>query len=137
MCNESGTNAYFTYHLYQSNTPLTSVACSDGKMGLITRFHYTDLKQMFPYVSAWDRASWNSPNCGACIKVTNKRDASKSIHMTVIDQCGGGMGGGDTHFELSKEAFTELFGNKGIQDGHGYAEWQSVSGKSCKGNLGN
>ena len=77
MCKASGTNAYCTYNLYKSNTPLTNVACSDEKTGLITRIHYTDLRQMFPFVTAWDRATWNSPNCGACIKVTNKRATSK------------------------------------------------------------
>jgi hypothetical protein len=134
--NQSGTNAYCTYHNYSADTPLTSCACSDGPHGLITRFHYNDLRHMFPYVAAWDRSGWNSPNCGACFEVTNKADRSKKIHITAIDQCGGGMGGGDTHLELAPPAFTELFGAVGIRDGHGYATWKVVSGNHCKGNLG-
>ena len=131
-----GNNAFCTYHMYSKNTPLTQVACSDGVNGLITRFHYTDLRQMFPYVAAWDRASWNSPNCGSCIQVTNKANPSNRIFITAIDQCGKAPGGADAHFDISKEAFTELFGDAGIRDGHGFAVWKVVEGKKCKGNLG-
>ena len=90
---------------------------------------------MFPFVAAWDRSGWNSPNSGKCIKVNNNKDNYRSIYIISIDQCGGGMGR-DSHYELSMEAFTELFGDLGSQDGHGYASWQAVEAGNCKGNLG-
>jgi hypothetical protein len=55
-----------TYHLYAPSTPLTSVACSDGANGII-KWGYKDLSPMFPYVTAWQEAAWNSPKCGDCI----------------------------------------------------------------------
>lgn len=59
----------------------------------------------------------------------------KSIYVTVIDQCGYGPYN-EAHFDLGPPAFTELFGQKGIQDGTGYVTYQKVSSSNCRGNKG-
>jgi hypothetical protein len=108
--------AYGTYHLYNSNDPITTVACSDGANGLETRWGYTDLSPMFPYVAAWDQISWNSPNCGTCILLNT---STTSIFLTAIDSCGAPPGGYDTHLDIAQPAFVKLFGQAGIDEGHG------------------
>ena len=71
-----------SYHMYSASTPLTDCACSNGANGLITKFKYKDLSEMYPYVAAYSKAGWNSPNCGKCMKITYN---GKSIFITAID----------------------------------------------------
>lgn len=97
--------AIVTYHLYQKFDSLTTVACSDGANGIMS-WGYKDISNMFPYVTAWQPASWNSPQCGSCAKITWK---GKFIYVTVIDQCGV-INKAYSHFDMSRESFTMLFG---------------------------
>ena len=122
--------AYCTYHLYYAAEPLTTVACSDGSHGLIS-WGYTNLQPMFPYVAAWDQLKWNDAKCGTCIALTFN---GKTIHFTALDECGSGVPGTDTHFDISKEAFYEIFGDVGIQKGSMIADWAIVQSSLCKGN---
>lgn len=119
-----------TYHLYAPSTPLTSVACSDGANGII-KWGYKDLSPMFPYVTAWQEAAWNSPKCGDCIQVSYK---GQVIHVTVVDQCGKSDRAGTSHFDLAKEAFVALFGQEGIQKGTMEGNYSIVASSKCKGN---
>merc|ERR1739845_160416 len=57
-----------------------------------------------------------------------------SVCVTVIDACGARAEG--THFDIAELAFTELFGEAGIQAGHGFAKWQESDPSKCKGNKG-
>lgn len=75
----------------------------------------------------------NSPNCGKCIKLTNKA-ANKSVYVTVIDQCGPAPPGYDAHFDISPDAFSILYGS--TTQGIGSADWQFVSSTYCRGNRG-
>jgi len=127
--------AYCTYHLYSAGQSLNTVSCSDGIHGLVTRWGYTNLDPMFPYVSAWDKIAWNSPSCGSCIRLRNVAN-NNMISITAIDQCGPPPPPAQSHFDISKEAFTILFGNDGINAGHGNATWELVSNTNCKGNKG-
>lgn len=122
--------AYCTYHLYYKTEPLTTVACSDGAYGLIG-WGYTNLEPMFPYVAAWNELSWNNPKCGTCIALSY---GNKTIHITALDQCGAGQNGTTTHFDISKEAFTEIFGQEGINKGSMMANWTIANHTLCKGN---
>ncbi|KAJ3352625.1 hypothetical protein HDU83_007819 [Entophlyctis luteolus] len=58
----------------EGDTKLTSLACSDGNNGLMTKLSgATTLQQVpgFPNIAAVGTvAGWNSPNCGACYTVT-------------------------------------------------------------------
>ena len=123
--------ADLTYHLYTSNFPLTSVACSDGVNGLITRWKYINLQELFPYVTAASFASWNSVRCGECIEISKNQ---RSIYVTVIDKCQSLSS--NTHFDLSNEAFIELLGEDGIFKGSDIGNWKRVDNYYCNGNLG-
>jgi len=127
--------SYATWQPYTANLPLTKVACSDGANGLITRWHYTDLSQMFPYVTAISGLSWNSPKCGVCFKLTDV--ASKnSITVTVIDSVPAPPSGYDMHFNIAQPAFHTLFGDAGVQAGHGEFTYTEVPASECHGNKG-
>jgi hypothetical protein len=128
-----GEEAYGTWHAYSASDPLTSVSCSDGANGLMTRWGYQTLEPMFPYVAAMAGATWNSPKCGTCVCLTDEAGAG-SVCVTVIDACGAVAEG--THFDIAESAFTELFGTAGIQAGHGFAQWLVSDPAMCKGNKG-
>jgi hypothetical protein len=89
--------AIVTYHLYKRTDLLTTVACSDGKNGIMN-WGYKDLSMMFPYVTAWQSVTWNSPQCGSCAKITYK---GRYVYVTVIDQCGV-INPLLSHFDMSK-----------------------------------
>jgi len=128
--------AYCTYHNYNAGDSLTTVACSDGVNGVMTKFGYSDLGPMYPYVTAFSGATWNSPNCGRCIQVTN-RAKGNSVYLTVIDQCGPPPATHDAHFDIAPPAFRELFGDAGVNAGVQNADWAFVASNLCRGNKGN
>jgi len=132
----NASSGYCTYHNYNAGDSLTGVACSDGANGIMTKFKYTTLSPMFPYVTAFSNAGWNNPTCGQCIKVTDAV-TKNSVFLTVIDQCGPAPDGSAAHFDIAPPAFDQLFGPAGKQAGHGKVDWSVVSSSSCKGNLGN
>lgn len=101
------TPAYCTYHMYTSSTDLLGLTCSDGANGIIA-WDYKDLNAMYPYVTAWQRVAWNSPQCGTCIKITS---STTSVYLTAVDQCGPSPKAGSDHFDISQDAFYELFGD--------------------------
>merc|ERR1712118_391866 len=126
--------SYATWQPYTASQPLKNVACSDGANGLMTRWHYTDLSPMFPYVTAISGLSWNSPQCGKCFKLTNV--ASKnSISVTVIDSVPA-IPGYDMHFNIAQPAFHALFGDAGVQAGHGELTFEETDFHNCQGNKG-
>merc|ERR1712228_219722 len=125
--------AYSTWHPYSASDSLTSVSCSDGANGLMTRWGYQTLEPMFPYVAAMAGATWNSPKCGTCVCLNDDADAG-SVCVTVIDACGAVQEG--THFDIAEAAFTELFGPAGIHAGHDFVQWQESDPSKCKGNKG-
>jgi len=95
------TPAYCTYHMYQTNTPLSTLSCSDGSNGLLN-WNYQDLNAMYPYVTAWQSLSWNNPNCGTCLHITAN---GKSVYVTAVDQCGPSPVAGSQHFDMGPDAF--------------------------------
>lgn len=121
--------AIVTYHLYKKTDSLTTVSCSDGANGIMS-WGYRDLSMMFPYVTAWQPSSWNSPQCGSCAKIMWK---GKYTYVTVIDQCGV-INSAYSHFDMSKEAFYGLFGDIGIAKGTMTANFSIVASKYCPGN---
>jgi len=126
--------AYCTYHLYTPSDSLAKVSCSDGANGIMTKMKYSNISPFWPYVTAYNGAGWNSPNCGRCVKATS--NAGTSVYLTVIDMCGPPPGGYDAHFDISQPAFNELFGANGVQAGVQSATWQFVSSSMCIGNIG-
>ena len=124
---------YATYHMYSKDYSLIRCSCSDGRKGLITRWNINTLSILYPYVTAFNLAGWNSPHCGACIKLANK-STGRFIFVTAIDQCGGPPAGYDAHFDLSPDAFKELYEN--TVPGVGDIDWTYTDHSFCKGNRG-
>lgn len=119
--------AYITYHPYYENQSLTSVSCSDGSNGLITKTGYISLtNELWPYVTSWSDIVWNSPKCGTCIKLEANND--KSVNVIVIDGCSK-SNNGETHFDVSELSYLKLFGNK--DSGFGYANFSVVDKSKC------
>jgi len=127
--------SYASWNPFYATQPLSKTACSDGANGLITRWGYKDLEQMFPYVTAISGLSWNSPKCGLCYKLTDVQ-SKKTISVTVIDSVPPPPGGYDMHFNLGHEAFKMLLGDAGEHDGHGSVTWEETDYHNCQGNKG-
>ncbi|KAF4981617.1 hypothetical protein FZEAL_2629 [Fusarium zealandicum] len=71
--------------------PMTSVACSDGPNGLITKYGWKtqgDAPAAAYVGGVYTIASWNSPNCGGCYRLEYK---GKKIHVLAIDHAGDGL----------------------------------------------
>lgn len=109
-----GPYAIATYHEYQASESMSTVACSDGSNGMIAKGHST-LQGLYPDVGAANFISWNSPQCGACWRLTSQQ-TGQSVSITVIDGCGS-VGGYSAHFDIAPEAFAQL-GGSGVADGH-------------------
>lgn len=122
-------NAFVTYHMYSPNTPVSSVACSDGANGLITKYGFYDLTSLYPYVGAASFATWNSPECGTCWQLTDL-NTKKSIKITIVDECGS-QTGYNSLFDISPDAFNELGGTQAVNNGHLIASYTQLSSSHC------
>ena len=127
VCRKPSGTAYITMHSYSSDTPTSAIACSDGDNGLIKKYGWYDISSVYPYVSASSFIVWNSNMCGMCVELQN---GSKKVKVNIIDGCGRGANN-ETHFDMSQPSFAELFGDTGIQQGHGYASWKIISPNLC------
>ncbi|KJZ76905.1 Protein SnodProt1 [Hirsutella minnesotensis 3608] len=103
---------------------LTSVSCSDGPNGLITRKGWQkqrDIKN-FPYIGgAQAVAGWNSPNCGTCWKLEYK---GKSINVLAIDHT-------DAGFNIAQDAMNALTNGQAVQLGRVDATATQIDAKNC------
>ena len=72
-----------------SAASLSSVACSDGPNGLLTRgFTTFGSLPKFPFIGGAPAVTgWNSPGCGTCWELTyvNSQGVSTSINILAID----------------------------------------------------
>ncbi|KAF9453645.1 Cerato-platanin [Macrolepiota fuliginosa MF-IS2] len=98
----------------QKTGPLSSVACSNGPNGLLTRGYKTfgDLPG-FPYIGgAAAVTGWNSPECGSCweLTFTNADGSTKSINITAVDFTASG-------FNVALTAMNDLTGGNGVEYG--------------------
>jgi hypothetical protein len=127
---------YATYHNYYKGQSLTTVACSDGENGLMTRFGYTTIDPMSPYVAATSNVVWNSDKCGVCYAVKSDYNGGTTVYVTAIDGSGGSPDPAALHFDLHPVAFEELLGKDGVAAGSSYVTYEEVDYHKCKGNLG-
>ena len=98
----------------------------------MTRWGYTTIDPMAPYVMATSVSGWNSPNCGKCYRVSGP---AGTRYVTAIDQCGPAPGGG-MHFDIHPTAYREIMGDSGVFNGSGYVTYSEVSSWNCRGNRG-
>ena len=89
---------------------LSTVSCSDGSNGLLTR-GFTTLKSlpMYPYVGGAPAVTgWNSSGCGTCWTITykNATGAAKSINLLAIDR--------SSNYNMPTAAMNELTNGQAI-----------------------
>ena len=109
----------------QADEALTSVACSNGDNGLITKYHWTDLGDVpnFPNVgAAFAVEGWNSKNCGTCWQLTFN---GTSINVAAIDHAGAGT------FNIALSAMNKLTNNQAEFLGRVNAQAQQVPATAC------
>lgn len=102
---------------------LTSVACSNGPNGLITK-GYTTLGSLptFPNVGGvYTVTGWNSAGCGTCYNVTY---GSKSLTVLAVDVSLDG-------FNLSEEAMNTLTGGLAVELGRVQVTATQIDASVC------
>jgi len=89
---------------------LATVACSDGKNGLLRQGYTTfDSLPRFPYIGgAHDIPGWNSSLCGSCWNLDYK---GKTVIIQAVDASPG------QGFNIAKQAMDELTNGEGIHLG--------------------
>jgi len=108
---------------------LTSVACSDGSNGLITRGYTTfgSLKN-FPNIGgAPEVTGFNSPACGSCwrLSYTNPSRVENSINILAIDVS-------RPDFNIGVQALNALTGGQAIQLGRVPITAARVNASECQ-----
>ena len=102
---------------------LTTVACSDGPNGLLTKGFTTfgSLPQ-FPNIGgAAAVAGWNSAQCGSCWQLTYN---GKSINVLAVDHT-------DAGFNIALEAMNTLTGGQAVFLGRVDATAKQVAASQC------
>ena len=106
---------------------LSTVSCSDGPNGLITRGYSTfgSLPE-FPHIGAKAGASHGSDQCGTCHKLswTDEFGTTRSIHVLVVDYATSG-------FNIAQTALDELTGGRASEKGSINATSKQVNVKHC------
>lgn len=113
------------YDVKQSS--LTTVACSDGVNGLMSK-GYTTFGSLpkFPLIGgAPTVGGWNSPNCGKCYQLHYKAgNVDRTINVLAIDAAPGG-------FNIGLEAMNRLTNNQAVKLGRVTATYTQVADKVC------
>ncbi|EIN07918.1 eliciting plant response-like protein [Punctularia strigosozonata HHB-11173 SS5] len=105
---------------------LTTVACSDGANGLITRYGFQTFGDIpvFPHIGgAAVVPGWNSAECGTCWQLTYA-GTGKSINVLVVDHT-------DTGFNVAQEALDELTNGNAVAFGRIDATATQVAVTQC------
>lgn len=110
-----------------SSGSLSTTACSDGSNGLASKYPTFGNLPKYPYIGGASAiASWNSPSCGSCWKLTYTDDkgASKSINILAVDHT-------DDGFNISLEAMNDLTNGLASQLGRIDVASEQVDASTC------
>lgn len=111
----------------QGTTSLTTVSCSDGVNGLISK-GYSDFKSLpgFPLIGGAPTVEgWNSPNCGKCYQIHYKAgNVDKTVNVLAVDVARGG-------FNLGLQAMNQLTNGLAEQLGRVQATYSEVEQSEC------
>ncbi|KZT01890.1 Cerato-platanin [Laetiporus sulphureus 93-53] len=102
---------------------LSTVACSDGTNGLLTK-GYTTFGSLpdFPYIGAAAAVTgWNSAECGTCWQLSYD---GNTINVLAIDHAGSG-------FNIALEAMNALTDNEAVALGRVTATATQVDASVC------
>ncbi|QKX55066.1 uncharacterized protein TRUGW13939_02158 [Talaromyces rugulosus] len=102
---------------------LSTVTCSDGEHGLVTKNFkvISDLPTRNVGGSPTVKG-WNDPNCGACYALTY--NGSKPVHVLAIDSAVG-------QFNLAPSVLNELTGGNAEEFGSVDVEYELVNAREC------
>lgn len=104
---------------------LTTISCSDGSNGLMTKHPNWKTQgnlPKFPYIGGVDAiAGWNSPSCGTCWKLEYK---GKSVNILAIDHAASG-------FNIGLAAMNALTHGQAAKLGRVDVKATKISSKSC------
>lgn len=118
---------YDTGYDVASNS-LSTVACSDGTNGLLTK-GYTTFGSLpdFPYIGAAGAVeTYNSENCGTCWRLTYTPSSGTSYSVVVL-----AIDHADDGFNISEEALNELTGGQAEAVGTVQATVEQVDASEC------
>ncbi|KAI0021350.1 EC5 protein [Xylariomycetidae sp. FL0641] len=104
---------------------MTSVSCSDGANGLITKYGWQTFGAVagFPNIGAAEAVEgWNSASCGTCWKLTYN---GRSINVLAVDHAGAGQ------FNLALDAMNTLTNGQGVALGRVEATAAQVDVSQC------
>jgi len=119
----SAANVHYDTVYDNSKSSLSTVTCSDGANGLLTKgFTTFGSLPSFPNIGAAQAVGgWNSPACGTCWQITY---GGKSINVTAIDTVKDG-------FNLSLEAMDTLTNGHAEEFGVVSAQATQVAKSYC------
>ncbi|PPQ63342.1 hypothetical protein CVT24_006715 [Panaeolus cyanescens] len=113
----------------KSSQSLSSVACSDGSNGLLTRgFTTFGSLPRFPRIGGVPAvAGWNSPACGTCwaLTYTNGQGVKKTVNILAVDHSDA------PDYNISLAAMNELTGGNAAQLGRVTVTAAQVAPSNC------
>ncbi|KAJ3984106.1 Cerato-platanin [Lentinula detonsa] len=111
-----------------ANASLSTVACSDGSNGLLTK-GYTTFGSLpsNPNIGAFGAIEgYNSANCGTCWQITySSNGASTTLNVLAIDHAGEGL------INVSEEAMNTLTNGNAVAFGAVTVSAVQVDASSC------
>lgn len=124
LATKTKSTATFDTTYDNASLSLSTVACSDGEHGLVTR-HYNVLSDL-PTRNVGGAPTikgWNDPNCGVCYALTYNN--SKTVNVLAIDSAIG-------QFNLALSVLDDLTGvGNAEQFGSVDIEYELVDAREC------
>ncbi|KAF8823757.1 hypothetical protein HHX47_DHR9000512 [Lentinula edodes] len=111
-----------------ASASLSTVACSDGSNGLLTRgFPTFGSLPSFPNIGAFGAVEgWNSANCGTCWQVTySSNGVSTTVNVLAVDHAGDGL------INVSEEAMNTLTNGNAVALGAVTVTSVQVDSSAC------
>ncbi|KAJ3740468.1 Cerato-platanin [Lentinula detonsa] len=111
-----------------ANASLSTVACSDGSNGLLTKGYSTfGSLSSFPNIGAFGAIEgYNSANCGTCWQITySSNGASTTLNVLAIDHAGEGL------INVSEEAMNTLTNGNAVAFGAVTVSAVQVDASGC------
>ncbi|KAJ3878896.1 Cerato-platanin [Lentinula edodes] len=111
-----------------ASASLSTVACSDGSNGLLTRgFPTFGSLPSFPNIGAFGAVEgWNSANCGTCWQVTySSNGVSTTVNVLAVDHAGDGL------INVSEEAMNTLTNGNAVAFGAVTVTSVQVDSSAC------
>ncbi|KDQ34044.1 hypothetical protein PLEOSDRAFT_1088021 [Pleurotus ostreatus PC15] len=107
---------------------LSTVACSNGINGLLTRGYRTfgDLPT-FPHIGGASAVTgWNSPNCGTCweLTFTDENNRKRRVNVLAVDYAANG-------FNIGLTAMNQLTNGHGVEYGVVDVDAKQVAATVC------